>query len=134
MVTHQLSLSEAGAQVEASVGDGGEEMKEKEVGKENGVEEEEAFGDFQGAEGVMSAAPVTSSTIATAVLDSGSSPTVDGEQPQSAAVGSASQTPGQVDDTRETEPSPSEVVTDTIANLQPTSVDSATGIHNMNKE
>ncbi len=123
-VAHQLSLSEAGAQVEASTRDEGEEMKEKEVGKENGIEEEEGFGDFQGAEGVMSAAPVTSST---AVLDSGSSPTEDGEQPQSAAAGSASQTPGQVDDTRE--PSPSAVLTDTTTNLQPTSADSATGIH-----
>ena len=105
-VAQQLSLSEAGAQVEeASAREEGEGMKEKEVGKEKGVEEgEEAFGDFQGAEGVTSEVPVTSSSVATAVLDSGSGPTEDGEQPQN-------------------------VLTDATTNLQPTSTDFVTGMH-----
>lgn len=108
-VAQKLSLSEAGAQVEeASAREEGEGMKEKEVGgKEKGVgegEEEEAFGDFQGAEGVTSEVPVTSSSVATAVLDSGSSPTEDGEQPQN-------------------------VLTDATTNLQPTSADFVAGMH-----
>ena len=107
---------------EASVKDEGEGMKEKEVGKE---EEEDAFGDFQGAEGVMPAAQVTS-TATTAALDSGNTQTeapAGGEQPQNTA-GSIPQTPGQV---QEAESSLGTNLTDTATNLQPISPDILTG-------
>lgn len=121
----QLSLSEAGAQVDASVRGEGGEMKE-EVGKEEEMGEgEDAFGDFQGAEGVLpAAAPVTSTT---ALLDGDNSQTVasadagGGEQPQSMA--GISQTPGQVENTQEVEHSLSTNLTDAATNLQLTSAD-----------
>lgn len=122
-MAQQLSLSEAGAQVEeASVREEGEGTKEKEIGKEKGVEEgkEEAFGDFQGAEGVTSEAPVTSSSVATALLNGGSSPTGDGEQPAVIDSGSSPTENGE---------QPQSVLTDATTNLQPTSADFVTGMH-----
>ena len=120
----QLSLSEAGAQVDASVQGEGGEMKE-EVGKEEEGEGEDAFGDFQGAEGVLpAAAPVT---LTTALLDGDNSQAVasadagGGEQPQSMA--GISQTPGQVENTQEVEHSLSTNLTDATTNLQLTSAD-----------
>ena len=119
----QLSLSEAGEQVEASVRDEGEGIKE--IKKEE-EEEEDAFGDFQGAEGVMPAA------AATTTLDSGSTQTEApaGEQSQSTA-GSASQTPSQMENAQEAGyPSSFDTnLTDTATNLQQTSPDTVTGTY-----
>ena len=113
----QPSLSEAKAQVEASATNDIEGTKERE--KEG---EEDAFGDFQGAEGVSAA--VTDTTL--------------GEPSQNSATdGGASQAPSQVEGDKENlpeaevTPHPSSLsanLTDTATNLQQTSPDTVTGI------
>lgn len=115
----QLSLTEAGAQVEASVRDESEGIKETRQKEE----EEDAFGDFQGAEGVLPTADTT-----TALTPTEAPP---GEQSQSTAD-SASQMPGQTENAQEVEYSSSLSTnpTDTATNLQQTSPDTVTGMGN----
>ena len=116
-LSRQLSLSEAGAQVEAS---------EREDGEGEGTKKEDDFGDFQGVEGVVEVA----TTIATAASSNGDSAQSEAAGGQSRNSSGKIEEEGSQENHQEADQPPSLNPTDTTTtNLQTApNTETATGM------